>query len=167
MRREDIVGLTLAEIALTLLFFFLAVFAPTYARLNRKLKAINLIDVARLQTELKAAEAENETLKAELEKYRPNLRSAAVPSCAEINKADWLFTTIIRGSDTYDIDGVSYSIGNILATYSKELSDARQNGCRHRIKVYYGAGVSLDEYDSALRKIEVYFYDLKLGPEPR
>ena len=34
-----------------------------------------------------------------------------------------------------------------------------------RVKLYYAKDVSLPEYDYALRKIEQYFYDLKLGRE--
>lgn len=165
MSRNDIVGLTLAEISLVLLFSFLALFVPAYARLNRKLKQSGAVDVAKLQTDLKNANASNESLKAEIENSRRNLRSAAMPTCAELNKADWLFTAVIRGSDSYEVNSNRYSLSTLLQTYAKELSEASTNGCRHRVKVYYGKDVSLPEYDYALRKIERSFYDLKLGPE--
>lgn len=166
MSRSDIiVGLTLAEIALVLLFSFLALFIPAYSRLNRKVKLNGSIDVAKLQTDLKNATAANDRLKAEIEKSRRNLRSAAVPSCAELNNADWLFTAVIRGSDAYEVNGNRYSLRTLLQTYAPELSEANKNGCRHRVKLYYGKDVSLPEYDSALRKVEQYFYDLKLGQE--
>jgi hypothetical protein len=167
MSRSDIiVGLTLAEIALALLFSFLVLFVPAYTRLNRKLKLYRTVDVVKLQNDLKNATATNESLKAEIDKSRRNLRSAAMPTCAELNKADWVFTAVIRGSDAYEVNGNRYSLSTLLQTYATELSEAKKNGCRHRVRLYYGKDVSLPEYDSALRKVEQYFYDLKLGPEP-
>jgi hypothetical protein len=166
MSRTDIVGLTLAEIAFVLLFSFLALFIPAYARLNHKLKAYGAVDVAKLQTELRNATTENGNLKAEIDKSRRNLRSAAVPTCAELNKADWLFTAVVRGSDTYEVNGKKYSLNTLLQTYSEQMSEANKNGCKHRVKLYYGKEVSLAEYDYALRRIEQSFYDLKLGVEP-
>ena len=172
MSRSDIVGLTLAEIALVLLFSFLALFVPAYARLNRTLTKSGALNVAKLQTEVNNAtaanerlKAENERLKTQIDKSRPNLRSAAMPTCAELNNADWLFTAVIRGADAYEINGNRYSLSTLLQAYATELSEASKNGCRHRVKVYYGKDVSLPEYDYALRKIEQSFYDLKLGPE--
>ena len=109
--------------------------------------------------------AANAILKAEIEKSHRNLRSAAMPTCAELDKADWLFTVVIRGSDVYEVNGNKYSISMLLQTYTRELSEANKDGCRHRVKVYYGKDVSLPEYDYALRRIEQYFYDLKLGSE--
>jgi hypothetical protein len=164
-RQFDIVGLTLAEVALVLLFSFLVLFVPAYARLNRRIKQSGAVDVAKLQTDLTNALAENARLKAEIDKSRRNLRSAAMPTCAELNKADWLFTAVIRGADVYEVNGNKYSLDRLLQTYATELSEANKNGCRHRVKLYYGKDVSLTEYDYALRKIEQSFYDLKLGPE--
>ena len=43
---------------------------------------------------------------------------------------------------------------------------AKQGKCVHSIQVYYGADVSLKDYDSGLRQIEQSFYSKKLGPEP-
>jgi hypothetical protein len=165
-RSDIVVGLTLAEIALALLFSFLALFIPAYARLNRKLKLYSAVDVYKLQNDLKSATVTNETLRAEIDKSRRNLRSAAIPACAELNSSDWVFTAIIRGSDIYEVNGNKYSLNGILQTYATELSEAKKNGCRHRVKVYYDRNVSLLEYDSALRRVEQYFYDLKLGAEP-
>ncbi len=167
MSRTDIVGLTLAEIALVVLFSFVAIFIPAYSRLSRKLRAYHAPDVATLQSALKTAADENEKLKAEIESSRRNLRSAAVPTCAELNKADWLFTAVIRGPDSYEADGVAYSLSELLRRYSSDLSEASEEGCRHRVKLYYGRQVNLADYDYALRRIEQHFYDLKLGEEPQ
>jgi len=60
-------------------------------------------------------------------------------------------------SNQYQIDGETYSIESVLAKYSKELSEASRNGCRHRVKVYFAPDIPLAEYDIAL--------DAKLGPK--
>jgi hypothetical protein len=161
--RSDIVGWTLAEISLALLFAFLVLLIPAYARLNRKLNDSSKPDVA---AELKNVVAENKVLKAEIEKSRRNLRSVATPSCAELGKAsDWLFTATIRGSDSYDVGANRYTLAGLAQAYSHDIAEATRNGCRLRVKLYYGAEVSAAEYDAALRKIEQRFYDLKLGSE--
>jgi hypothetical protein len=168
MTRIDIVGLSLAEIALVLLFCFVAVFAPAYARLDRKLQVASAQpnEAAELKKKLAATEAENHALKHELEGYRRNLRSKATPSCTEISKASGpLFTAIIQGEDRYEVNGESFSLASLTQHYSDALADAKKNGCVHSIRVYYGNGVSVSDYDYALRRIEQVFYDTKLGSE--
>lgn len=158
-------GLTLAEISLVLLFSFLVAFVPAYERLAKAVG--NPGDVAKLQKELDGVRAENNGLKDEIEKLKAkkNLRSAAVPSCAEVTQADWLFTAVVRGSDDYYVDGQQYSLESLLNKFSMQMSEADKNRCRHRIKLYYDKNISLKEYDYALRRIEQHFYDSKLGPE--
>lgn len=173
MIRNDVVGLTLAEIALVLLFGFLVLLLPSYARLSRELKTRSAPDLRALQMKLAEATAENERLKLENEQFRAemattrrHLRSEQIPSCAEINGADWLFTAVILGSDAYGVSGHQYTLQSLLQTYSGPLAEAQAEGCKQRVKVYYGKDVSLPEYYSALRQLEDYFYDKKLGAEP-
>ncbi len=168
MNRIDIVGLTLAEIALVLLFSVLAVFAPAYQRSQRELRANNLTSatVRDYKEKLRAAEAETVNLKEELEKHRRDLRSVATPSCVEIDRAkDWLFTVTIRGADQYEIGGHELNLRELLDKYSAALELARKEACIHRIRLHYGTGVSGEDYDLALRRLEEYFYTRKLGPK--
>jgi hypothetical protein len=163
MNRSDIVGYTLAEIALVLLFCIVAVFAPAYARLRKQANPKEKI--AETQQELSRANAENAQLRKELQDSRHNLRSVAMPSCAELNKSsDWLFTATIRGIDDYEIAGRSYRLADVLKNYSAPLDQARRDGCRHRIRVSYQAGLDANDYFQALTRIEETFYTLKLGP---
>ena len=161
MNRFDIVGLTLAEVSLVLLFSFIAIFVPAYSRARK------VPDTGALEKQLAAATAENVKLRRELdEASRRNLRSVVAPSCVEVGKAtDWLFEAIIRGADDYEILGQQYTLGDLLAKYSSAQAQAKQDRCIHRIRVYYGMGVSVSDYDHALRRIEEDFYSQKLGPE--
>jgi competence protein ComGC len=167
MNRFDIVGLTLAEISLVLLFSFIAIFVPSYARARKELDAkTNKATNSDVEKQLIAAKAENTQLQQELQNSRRNLRSVVTPSCVEISKAtDWLFTAVIRGSDDYEVQGQQYTLDALLAKYSPELVQAKQNSCVHRIRIYYGQDLSGLDYDYSLRRIEKHFYTQKLGPE--
>jgi hypothetical protein len=167
MNRFDIVGLTLAEISLVLLFSFVAIFVPSYARARKELDAqANKATNSDIEKQLIAVNAENARLQQELQNSRKNLRSVVTPSCVEIGKAtDWLFTAIIRGSDAYEVQGEQYTLDALLAKYSPALIQAKQNGCVHRVRIYYGQGLSGLDYDYSLRQIEEHFYTQKLGPE--
>ena len=168
MNRTDIVGLVLAEIALVLLFSFLAVMVPAYASLKRT-SAANphpTIDTRALEAQLDKLLKENALLKSEIRADRPNLRSSALPSCAELhnNQSDWLFTAIIDGTDEFQIGAKEYSLNELLEAYANPLAQANKEGCIQRIKIFYRSGMSVSEYDAALRRIEEHFYALKLGP---
>lgn len=168
MNRSDIVGLTLAEISLALLFSFILIFAPAYSRAQRELDSsrANKATAEDLQKKLAAADAENARLHEELENSRHNLRSVVTPSCVEINKAtDWLFAATIRGADSYYVSGQQYSLNDLLTKYASALTQAKRDACIQRIRIHYGVGVPLPDYDYALRRIEEHFYTLKLGPE--
>jgi hypothetical protein len=168
MNRFDIVGLTLAEISLVLLFSFIAIFVPSYARTRQELASVktNKATANAVEKQLLAANKENVRLQQELENSRRNLRSVVMPSCVEISKAtDWLFAATIRGSDDYEVLGQRYTFDGLMTKYSPALAQAKQDGCVHRIIIYYGQGVSGFDYDYALRRIEQPFYTKKLGPE--
>jgi hypothetical protein len=171
MGRIDIVGLTLAEIALVLLFC-LATLIPGI----RKTES-GLIDLGKQVQNLKKKAAqdaqtiahlrdENRELEGKFGASRPGLRSRATPSCSELGKAaGWLFAAVIRGRDSYEVNGDTMSLRDLLFANSEALKSAREGGCHHSIQLYYGAGVSGIDYDYALRRIEEYFYTKKMGPK--
>jgi hypothetical protein len=165
MNRSDIVGYTLAEIALALLFCIIAVFGPAYARLSKQPNSVPPKEkVAEIEQRLARAAAENAQLRKEIDDSRRNLRSVAMPSCAELNKSpDWLFTAIIRGPDTYEILGRPYTRADVLKNYSAQLDQAKRDGCRLRIRISYQPGLDTSDYVQGLRRIEENFYTLKLG----
>lgn len=161
MNRFDIVGLTLAEVSLVLLFSFIAIFIPAYSRARKEAAKADAGDV---QKQLDAAKLDNARLQKELENSRRNLRSVVTPSCVEISKAtDWLFAATVRGADNYEVLDQQYTLDGLLAKYAAALAQAKQDDCVHRIRIYYGAGVSGLDYDLAIRRLEEHFYTQKLG----
>jgi hypothetical protein len=163
--RVDIVGLTLAEIALALLFCFVAVFAPSYARATQTIKEMKARpDAVALQKRVDELQLENDKLKAALEGFIRNARSKQTPSCIELGKASGpLFTVTIRGANQYEVDGTSLTLETLRGRFSGELSDATRSKCVHSIRVNFGTDVSAPDYDLALRRIEQSFYTTKLG----
>ena len=166
MARIDIVGLTLAEITLGLLFSFLALFAPAYASLYHRVQAANPTELERLKTENAQLTERNSRLQDQVASLI-SMRSKALPSCIEASKADgYVATLTIRGRDAYDAGDGVYTLELLTQKYSLEIANAKQAGCVQAVLVYYGSGVSVDDYDLALRRIEQVFYDAKRGVEP-
>jgi hypothetical protein len=165
MNRLDIVGLSLAEIALVLVFGVLAIFAPAYSRLKKELRSTNSVSlplrdqITSLQQQLRKAQVENSTLREQFVAQRPNLRSKQTPSCMELHKAaTWLFTAVVLGADRYEIDGQKYTLQELLTTYSSATSSAKQDGCVQSIKISCGENVSGSQYQTALVQLGQSFY---------
>jgi competence protein ComGC len=165
MSRIDIVGFTLAEIALVILFALLVIFLPQKERQANEVKA--------LQQKIKSLEASESALKqqvASLEKERqrfqssrPDLKSKAIPTCFEIDKTEWLFSVTIRGNDAFEITGKDMTLNDILKNYETQMKSAKAKGCIHRIQVFYSPEISTADYDSGLRRLEAWFSTAKRG----
>src|SRR5579859_6903321 len=109
MNRFDIVGLSLAEIALVLVFVLLAVFAPAYSHVSRQAQAKSH-DVETLRakvSELQKQLDEKSSLIQQFSAERPNLRSIATPSCFELKKTSsrWVGSVLVRGINRYEVNG--------------------------------------------------------------
>jgi hypothetical protein len=67
VNRFDIVGLTLAEISLVLLFSFVAIFVPSYARARKELDSVRAdkVTTSDVKKQLLNANAENAQLQQE------------------------------------------------------------------------------------------------------
>ena len=163
----DIVGYTLAETALVLVFVLIVVYAPE----SRKVQKLQ----GELQTTRHDLDAALEKQAREQEHPRPiqrkvidrtALRSAAPPSCVETGVATgWLFTATVEGRDSYRINGVKLTFDELQQRYQTNVTEARDAGCFHRVKVYFTPSITSVEYDEALRKLEELFYTRKLGVE--
>ncbi len=167
MRRVDIVGFTLAELSLVLLYVFLALTLPSRNTLQTETTRLSQ-QVTSLQAEIQRLLREKSFLpepKPAPPEEKPRLRSAATPSCIEKGiVADWLFTAIIRGRDAYEVHGRRLTLAGLLSMYQPQVSASKEAGCVHSAKIQLGAGVSAVDYDFALRRIEQNFYTKKLGP---
>jgi cell division septum initiation protein DivIVA len=168
MSKIDIVGFTLAEIALVILFAVLVLFLPQKERQEN--------EVQTLRQKIKRLEESESTLKqriASLEKERqqfqsprPDLRSKAIPTCFEIDKTDWLFSVTIRGKDVFEIAGKDMSLTDLLKSYDAQMKSAKAKGCIHRVEVFYDPEISIAEYDTGLRRLEAWFSTAKRGHSP-
>lgn len=167
MQRTDIVGLTLAELALVLLFCMVTVVKPVHSTRNQDAVASARKDLAEQKSLVLALTKENDALRARFSAERPNLRSKQIPSCREKGiVTDWLFVTTIRERNLYDIQGgVTVTLEKLLGLYSPRLTKAAQQGCVESIEVYLGKDVSAVDYDYALRRLEEHFYTAQMGTE--
>jgi hypothetical protein len=177
MRHIDIVGLSLAELSLALIFVVLALPPPgsdsshsQAAAAIRQAGQLNL-QLAGANRQIAELQAEKYRLQGRVDAFnasRPNLRSVALPSCAEIKlTSDWLFTAAIQGQDRYEVEGVgTVTIAQILERFHNEMEEGRIHGCVQRVRVRVGKNISAEDYDFALRRLEQYFYPKKLGSAP-
>lgn len=170
MFRMDIVGLTLAEVTLVLLFSLMAIFVPQQGAqendakvLQQKIKNLQQNESA-LKQQVASLEREIQQLRKRFESPRPDLRSKATPTCFEIDRTDWLFSVTIHGSDSFEIAGKMMTLDDILNTYKEQMRTAKTKGCIHRVQVFYGREISTAEYDTALRRLEGWFSTAKRGP---
>jgi hypothetical protein len=178
MRRVDILGLTLAELSLVVLFAFLALALPSRSRLQRataRLSAENKhlsSEISTLQEQLSAERTARQALVAEIEKVgstskSTNLRSTAPPTCVEKGVAtEWLATMVIRGRDQFEVNGRVIALNEVLEQFAPQLSAGRNAGCFHTARIFVGRNVSAADYDTALRRVEQHVYTRKFGLEP-
>jgi hypothetical protein len=171
MSRLDIVGLSLAETALVLLFVLLGAFAPAYAHLKHIFRSDNAeiahlnAQLAKAQQNLSTAQDHLAMLQQEFAADRPKLRSRATPSCFELNKTSdrWLFTLVVRGADKYEVDGRIFTFPDLLKAHSREIEQGHQDDCRFSIKIASGDDVSGMEYEAAEIRLGQVFYMTQAG----
>jgi hypothetical protein len=165
MSRIDIVGFTLAEIALVILFALLVIFLPQREREANEAKALQA-RIKNLEESESALKRQVASLEAERQRFqssRPDLKSKAIPTCFEIDKTEWLFSVTIRGNDEFEITGKEMTLNDILKNYETQMKSAKAKGCIHRVQVFYGPKVSTPDYDSGLRRLEAWFSTAKRG----
>jgi hypothetical protein len=167
LRRADIIGYTLAELALALLFAFILISLHSRERLTKGVSGLES-EVRDLNRQLIQAKQESDVLKRQVPAKgsvaKISLRSSAPPSCIEIGlTSEPLFTTVIRGRDSFDVNGSSFTLSELLARFNQDVSAARATGCFHSIKLMVSPTLGAADYDFALRKIEQNFYTKKLG----
>ena len=165
MNRTDLLGWTLAELALALLFALLAIFGSSY---RAELKRIRLLE-AQSKNVIPAAEserirAENIALKEQLEASRKNLKSKITPPCSELDKNSGpLFTVTVYSRDSFGVGGKKFSMEGILKEYAGPLADAKKRGCVQQVRVNFQAGISAGDFDYAFRRLGSNFYPASLG----
>jgi hypothetical protein len=169
LRRGDIVGYTLAELALALLFAFIVITLPSRLRVQKTNSELQN-KVQNLNAQVALFRQENDDLKRRSITKSPVfpaktiLRSTAPPSCVQIGLTnETLFTMVIRGRDSFEVNQTLYGLSGLLAKFDQDVSAARAAGCFHSIKVLVSPTLGAGDYDFALRQIEQSFYTKKLG----
>jgi len=89
-----------------------------------------------------------------------------VPSCIEIGlHKGFLFTVKIMSDDAYQVNSHIYNFDLLIDSYKSEIDKAKKRGCVPSIKVGCSPYTSVQEYDIALRRLEQYFYTMRLDIE--
>ena len=169
MIRTDMLGWTLAELALALLFALLAAFIPSYRAEIERIKKLE----AASKNEISAADAEklrqeNAALRAEFEASRKNLRSKIMPPCSELDKnSGTLFTATVTSRNSFEIGGKTLTMDGILRKYADQIADAKKRGCVQQVRIYFSSGMSAGDLDYATKRLGGTFYQTSLGETPR
>jgi hypothetical protein len=162
MKGVDIVGLSLAELSLALVFVVLVLARPSQkAELAAARKSIE-----ELKNDNKQLQAAIERLRRSQESSTPGLRSPSLPSCEFVHLArEQLFTIVIAGRNEFRLSDATVTLPELLTRYQKDLQSAIGAGCVHRINVLFTNDISAPDYDQALRELDKHFYVRKLGAE--
>jgi hypothetical protein len=155
--RLDVFGLTLAELALVVLFAFLVA-----AQRNDPAEAKKGGRVQALEAQVASLRTENDELKRKLAQFstpRPGLRSRQTPSCYETGyNTSWLFTALILRPNTYSVNNVEMDHSKLMMRFRGAVEAARIAGCVHRVQVVAARDLNITDYEAALRQLEQDFY---------
>jgi len=159
--RNDIIGYTLAEIALLLLFAIIAIFLPKYSTLSAHLRAQT---ASRLLLEKEVA-----ALKEQLALVKPpgaspaGLRSRQMPSCIERKLASGpIFSAVALSNGKYRVGGEELTASEIRSRFAEQIADADKHECRQRIQLGYSTGMSAEQFVQAQVQMENWFYVSKI-----
>ena len=159
---ESVLGLTLAELAFCLVFVMLlltVVAGPDPGELEEARKQRDLAEAA-LMTQQK----ENERLRMELE----DKRSPWLPTCQLGSSNRFLFTVVIRGSDSFQVLPVNgpVDLEGLRTTFSNDLTRAASEQCVHAVAYYFDPNLSGVELNRGEVRLREDFYLQPLGAYP-
>jgi hypothetical protein len=159
----DIIGYTLAEISLVLVFSLMAERTHAVNKVNALTTQLRNANLTVIDLQKKIV---NSTPRPQTPSPHQGKRSNAPPSCAEDGlSTDWLFTGSIVGSDRYRVNGEELSFQEITDRFRKQIAEGRDRACVQRVQVSFSPALSSPDYDRAIRQLEKLFYVKKLGPE--
>jgi hypothetical protein len=85
-------------------------------------------------------------------------RSNLTPKCSELGLKDLLFRVVIRGRESYDVNGQKKDFQELLTAYSPELREAEKQQCRYSVNVSYQRDVTTSDFVFALQRLRSKFY---------
>ena len=166
---ESVLGLTLAELAFFLVFVMLLLTVVAGYQGPDADDIKKQLDEARRQLDLEkadlvTAQEENERLRKELE----DKRSSWLPSCQLGSSNRFLFTVVIRGSDSFQVLPMSgpLDIEGLRTTFSNELTRAASEECVHAVAYYFDPNLSGVELNRGEGRLREDFYLQPLGAYP-
>ncbi len=84
-------------------------------------------------------------------------RSNLMPVCSELGLKASLFSAVIQGRDSYEIDGRVLKFKDLSAAYDADLRQASQR-CRYLVNVSYQVGVNTEDFVVAYKQLRTTFY---------
>jgi hypothetical protein len=85
-------------------------------------------------------------------------RSNLTPTCSELGLKEVLFSTVILGRDSFQVDATPKKFQELLSAYESDLRVAQMRDCRYLINVSYDEHVATNDYVIALRQLRSRFY---------
>lgn len=85
-------------------------------------------------------------------------RSNLTPKCSELGLKDILFTAVIRGRESYEVNGREENFQELLGAYDPDLQKAHTQQCKYSVNVSYARDVTTDDFVFALRRLRSAFY---------
>jgi len=166
---EAIVGLTLTELALNILFGSVLLISlhrvPDQATELAALRKQHEDDVLRHEKDTQLLTQTSAALEA-LKKEREDLRSSMKPSCGEARygRRKFVFAATVVDGTTYAVDGISYSYPRLLKRFRSDLDEGVRLGCVPRVKVSWKGGIDLKNFNSGLQRLNQEFYTVVISP---
>lgn len=91
-------------------------------------------------------------------------RSAQRPSCRATGIISGpLFSVTVTAVNRFEISGRPFNLAGVRKQYGADLQAAERAGCVHSIRIYYAAGLSLEDYHVAANRLKQNFYAAELG----
>ena len=158
---ESVLGLTLAELAFCLVFaMLLLTVVAGYQRPDPG-------EFPRVKAALATAEEEIEGLRKKL-KTLEDKRSPWLPTCQLGSSNRFLFTVVIRGSDSFQVLPVNgpVDLEGLRTTFSNDLTRAASEKCVHAVAYYFDPNLSGVELNHGEVRLREDFYLQPLGAYP-
>ena len=158
---ESVLGLTLAELAFCLVFVMLLLTVVA------GYQGPDPGELPRVKAALATAEEEIERRRKEL-KALEDKRSPWLPTCQLGSSNRFLFTVVIRGSDSFQVLPVNgpVDLEGLRTTFSNELTRAASEECVHAVAYYFDPNLSGVELNRGEGRLREDFYLQPLGAYP-
>jgi hypothetical protein len=186
IKTDLVIGMTLAEMFLLILFIVWYAQGATAGPEWEKIAEAREQEIRRLEAALKVASEQIDELERIRDWWRANFaiepptamselteglgangkeivekktaRSNLTPACSEVGLKDVLFDTVIVGRNRYTVSDRSLTLEELLSAHGSDLEAARKQSCRYFVTVTYAPDVHTKDYVHALVRLRGHFY---------